>query len=114
MKTWQYEFATVILILFIVNLLTKTLFSIEILAALAVLLSFGHTQISSRLAEKESLKNNPDIHCYKKLYYYFIGKEMLWLIYFFANKSYSALVGVFIFLIYPVWRFWYLNFKNKK
>lgn len=114
LNTWQTEMVVVALALVVVNFFAKTIMSIEIIASLAVLLSFGHTQISDRLAEQESLKEMPDVYCYRKLWYYFMGKEVLWMLYFLLNKSYSALVGVFIFLIYPVWRTWYRNHRKKK
>jgi len=94
-------------ILLMVNYFTGKLFTIEILAALAVVLSFGHMQISSRLAEQEHSKATPSIRCYRRLSYYLVGKEVLWFIYFLTNKSYSALVGVVIFLLYPFWRKWW-------
>lgn len=91
-------------ILLVVNYLSHKLFSIEILAAIAVILTFGHAQIADRLAEKEAQKDIPEVDCYRKMWYYFVGKEMFWFLYFFMNHSYSALVGVFVFLAYPVWR----------
>ncbi len=106
MKTWKKEMLVVSSLLLLVNFLTHKLFTIEILAAIAVILTFGHFQISTRLSEKESLKLNPDVSCYNKLLFYTVGKEMLWFVYFLMNKSYSALVGVLIFLLYPVWRRW--------
>ena len=94
----------VTVILVAVNFFTHKLFTIEILAAAAVLLTFGHAQIADRLAEKEAEKSFPEVDCYRKMWYYFVGKELFWLLYFFLNHSYSALVGVFVFLTYPVWR----------
>jgi hypothetical protein len=91
-------------ILLAVNLLTHKLFSIEILAAVAVILTFGHAQIADRLVEQEELKDKPAVECYWKLQYYFVGKELFWFLYFVLNHSYSALVGVIVFLLYPVWR----------
>lgn len=104
MKTWRIEMLVVAIILLIVNISTHKIFTIEILAAIAVLLTFGHAQIADRMAEQESLKAQPTIECYKKMCYYFMGKEILWFIYFLLNHSYSALIGVVIFLVYPIWR----------
>lgn len=104
MKTWKIEMLVVATILLVVNYLSHKLFSIEILAAIAVILTFGHAQIADRLAEKEAQKDIPEVDCYRKMWYYFVGKEMFWFLYFFMNHSYSALVGVFVFLAYPVWR----------
>lgn len=91
-------------ILLAVNFFTHKLFTIEMLAALAVFLSFAHTQVTDRMAEQEGLKEKPVVGCFKMMWYYFIGKEICWCLYFFLNHSYSALVGVIIFLCYPVWR----------
>jgi hypothetical protein len=104
MKTWKIEMLCVSIILMIVNIVTYKLFTIELLAAIAVVLTFGHTQIADRMAEQEALKEQPDVLCYKKLLYYFAGKELFWCLYFIMNHSYSALVGVIVFLFYPVWR----------
>ena len=35
---------------------------------------------------------------------YFLGKELLWCVYFIAHGSWSALAGVGLFLAYPFWR----------
>jgi len=104
MKTWKAELLFVAFVLLIINGFRKDPFTIELLAAVAVLLSFGHAQIADRLAEKEEQKAEPDVSCYKKLRFYFIGKELFWCLYFIMNHSYSALAGVFIFLAYPFWR----------
>jgi hypothetical protein len=106
-KTWKIEMAVVAAILLIVNIFTSRLFTIEIISAVAVLLTFCHAQISSRLTEQQSLIDKPTVDCYRKLFYYHIGKEICWLLYFLLNHSYSALVGVFVFLLYPLWRKYY-------
>jgi hypothetical protein len=104
MKTWKVEMLVVAAILMAVNFFAHKLFTIEILAAAAVVLTFGHAQVADRLAEKEAQREVPEVECYRKMWYYFVGKEIFWLLYFFLNHSYSALVGVFVFLLYPVWR----------
>ena len=113
MKTWKQEMLFVAGILLAVNGFRSDFHPLEILAAVAVFLSFGHAQIADRLAEKEGQKEKPEVDCYKKLWYYFIGKELFWLAYFLMNHSYSALAGVFIFLAYPAWRkFYRTNIKQ--
>lgn len=104
MKTWKIEMGMVALILLTVNVLTHHLFSIELLAAGAVLLTFAHAQVADRLAEHEAQRCVPEVDCFRRMWYYFIGKEMLWLLYFAMSHAYSALVGVFVFLAYPMWR----------
>jgi hypothetical protein len=103
-KTWKLEMLIVSIILIAVNYFTHKLYTIELLAALAVLMTFGHAQIADRLAEQEALRTIPVVDCYRKMWYYFIGKEIFWFLYFFLNHSYSALIGVFVFIAYPFWR----------
>lgn len=107
MKTWKIETLVVAGILIAVNLITHHLFSLDALAALAVLLSFGATSISDRLTEQEALRAQPQVECYRKFILYFLGKEICWFLYFFLTHAYSALVGVCIFLLYPLWRKFY-------
>lgn len=99
--------AVVAAILILVNVLTHKLFSLELISALAVLLTFGHAQISSRLSEQQSLEEQPTVECYRKLLFYYLGKEVCWFWYFLISESYSALVGVIVFLFYPLWRKYY-------
>ena len=81
---------------------------VEWLGVLAVFLTFGHTSIADRLHEREAKRYNIDkkveVNCYWKLNYYFYAKELCWLIYFLLLGAWSALAGVFIFLLYPLWR----------
>jgi hypothetical protein len=104
MKTWKIEVSVVAAILLAVNVITHHLFSIEPIAAIAVLLTFCHAQVADRLAEQEALRVVPQVDCYRRMGYYFVGKEVCWLLYFSMSHAYSALVGVFVFLLYPVWR----------
>ncbi len=120
-KTWMGEFLAVAALLVAVALIThKGL--IEWIGVLAVLVTFGHTQIADRLREREAYRYKIDkkaeVECYWKLDYYFYTKEILWFIYFVFLGAYSALVGVGIFLLYPIWRnYWRkrhpLNRDNK-
>ncbi len=107
MKTWKQEMLFVAGVLLAVNGFRNDFHPLEILAAIAVFLTFGHAQIADRLAEKESQRDNPEVDCYKKLWYYFVGKEILWCLYFLLSHSYSALAGVAIFFCYPFWRIFY-------
>lgn len=91
-------------ILLAVNVFSNKLLTIESLAAIAVILTFGHAQIADRMAEQEGLRDKPAVDCYRKLWYYFLGKELFWCLYFLVNHSYSALVGVIVFICYPIWR----------
>lgn len=102
-KTWHVEMATVGLVLALVAFFTAGGF-VEWLGAVAVLLSFGHTQIADRLAEQESVRTEATVACHAKLVWYLVSKEAVWALYFVLHRSWSALVGVALFLVYPLWR----------
>lgn len=77
-------------------------------ALIGVAYSFAHASIADRLAEAEGDRATagqaPTIECYGKLHGSFVKREIAWLLTFLLLQSWSALVGVFIFLAYPVWR----------
>ncbi len=103
-KTWQKELGVVVSILGCVWLATGGGW-IESLGAIAVILTFCHTQVAFRLEEQHEQSDNPDsVHCYRWQSRYFCLKEVCWLGYFVALGAWSALVGVFVFLAYPWWR----------
>lgn len=106
MRTWHFEWLFVTAVLVAVNLATGK-GGAEWIGALAVLLTFGHASISDRMAEKQASMTKPDVDCFRWSWRYFVGKEALWVMYFIAHHSYSALVGCAIFLAYPFWRTWY-------
>jgi hypothetical protein len=105
-RTWMAELAVVWLVLIGVVGLTRGGL-IEAVGALAVLAAFAHAQVAERMREREALKSNPDVHCHRWSTRYFMAKELLWLSYFVAHRSWSALVGVGVFLAYPLWRKWW-------
>lgn len=102
-KTWVLEHIIVACISIIVWLFTGANW-IELIGCFAVQAAFGHAAITDRLTEREHLKEKPDVYCYAWSTRYFFCKELLWLMYFVINGSWSAVVGVFVFLIYPFWR----------
>lgn len=103
MKTWMIETIVVSSILTIVSLLTGGGW-LEILGTAAVTASFCHAQVADRLAEKDAARERPSVSCHRWATRYLITKEVLWLAYFVAHKSWAALAGVFLFLLYPLWR----------
>ena len=107
--TWAKEALVVGSILLAVALAKGQ--AIELLGALAVLLSFMHAQVSFRHAEA-SRKSQPQVSCHWIAQYYFLGKEACWFSYFLCLGAWSALIGVLIFLIYPVWRKYNLGQKH--
>ena len=106
LKTWHYEFVIVIFLLITITFLFANNFD-NWLATLAVCLTFGYTQISDRMMEKQGAMITPDVDCYWKLVYYFWGKELIWIIVFLRYHSYASLGGCFIFAVYPLWRKFY-------
>jgi len=85
----------------------------HLLAALAVLLSFGHAQIADRMLESQKAQIVPDVECAWKLNWYLVGKETCWLTLFAATGQWTALISVPLFLLYPVWRRWWRRIHPK-
>ena len=112
-KTWQIEMIVVGNILFPVALLTAKPenYYAEYIGALAVLLTFAHVQVADRLAEQaeqeEKEKGETTVDCHRWTKRYLLSKEICWCLYFVLLGAYSALVGVGVFLLYPVWRHYY-------
>jgi hypothetical protein len=105
-KTWHFELAVVGITLAAVTYATGNCLA-DWVATLAVLLTFAHGQISDRLAEKEAARETPVVDCYPWVRRYYVGKELLWCAYFVLHRSWPALVGVGLFLLYPLWRRWW-------
>jgi hypothetical protein len=106
MRTWQAEHIIVASLLFGTVALSGGGWT-EWIGALAVQASFGHAGIAARMTEREALRERPEVDCYRWIWRYFLAKEAHWLVYFVAHRSWAALVGVVVFLIYPAWRRWY-------
>lgn len=111
MRTWHIEAAVVAIILGFVFSLSGHQ-PIELVGSLAILATFMHCQVSFRLQEAEERRKQAEVYCYRWLTRYFLIKEALWLIYFVWHGAWSALVGVFVFLLYPLWRGWYMKSKS--
>lgn len=112
MRMWMKE-AFVVFVLLGTVCLFKTGWR-EYLASAAVFFTFMYVQVSSRMQEAEAAREKPTVHCYKISMYYHYIKEVMWAALFISLKSWSSLVGVFILLLYPYWRSYYLNKYNKK
>jgi hypothetical protein len=90
------------------------------LGAMAVQLSFHHAAIADRMTEVQNdvayltrmvgaqgIYERWHVRCWRSSRRLFIGKELCWLVYFAATRSWPALAGVFVFLAYPLWRAWW-------
>lgn len=103
LKTWQGEVAVVATIMATTSYLTGGSLPAWLSAA-AVTMSFAHGQVSDRMVEQEAVRPKPSVHCYRTSTHYFLLKEALWCLVFLSTHTYPALGGVFLFLLYPVWR----------
>src|ERR1700748_1321417 len=112
-KTWIVESAVVLALLLIPTLFTGFHWR-EMIGVLAVFFTFKQTQIADRMSEKNAKQATPDVHCYKWFYRHLIIKEVLWVSFFIMVKSWPALIGCAIFLLYPIWRKAYRKFKPVK
>jgi hypothetical protein len=104
-KTWHGEMLVVALVLATMALIRGAW--TEWLCAAAVLASFGHASVAERLREREAVRAKPEVDCVRWTWRYFILKEVAWAAFFIATGSYVALVGVAVFLAYPLWRSWW-------
>ena len=105
--TYHIEMAIVFAVLVVVAIVSQK-GVIEWIGVGAVFLTFGYVSVADRLQEVQEVKGTEgkdvEVWCHYKLKYYLWGKEALWFVYFFLLGAWSALVGVFIFLLYPLWR----------
>lgn len=126
MKTWMFEMAVVAIVLIAVVIASGGGW-VELIGATAVILTFGHAQVADRFAEQEA-KNvgfipfaseeeyqrtiSKSVYCYKWTTRYLVSKELVWVIYFVVHRSWSALAGCSLFLIYPIWRRYWRRLKE--
>lgn len=106
MKTWHVENAVVAAGLLAVWALTGRR-ALEFVGACAVFAGFCHASIAERLREREAARPVPSVECHRKATWFFLAKELAWLVYFVALGAWSALVGCALFLGYPLWRRWW-------
>ena len=106
-QTWHFESAVVAAILIVPFFFQSHIRTTEIIAALAVFMTFQHAVISDRMQERQAALVTPDVECYWKSNWYFMAKEALWITFFFMTSAWAALLGAFVFFCYPFWRKWY-------
>lgn len=103
MRTWHIELALVTVILLSVTVASGGA-AREALGSLAVIITFAHLQVTTRLAEKDTDRATPEVECSRWAQRYVIAKEVCWFWYFALLGAWPALVAVVLFLAYPVWR----------
>ncbi len=105
--TYHWEAVFVGIILCITGLMSDKGW-IEWVGVVAVFFTFMHASVAERLAESEGYRKTQGeaiyVDCYYKLPRYFYIKEACYFVYFILLGAWSAVVGVFIFLAYPIWR----------
>jgi hypothetical protein len=102
--TWPLELSIAALVLAGVALIGGGW--LDALGALAVLAGFAHGQVADRLREAQE-RPSPGrgaVACFRMERRYFVGKELLWLLYFVSLGAWPALAGCALFLAYPLWR----------
>lgn len=82
----------------------------QLLTAVALLLTFWHMTVATRLQEKQ-VQTQETVSCHRTLNYYLFCKEVAWVGAFLCLGAWNAILGVPIFLLYPVWRRVYLHFR---
>lgn len=104
-KTWYFESAFAAVTLAVCALLRGS--PSDWLSATAVFFTFQHGSVAERLRERQAVKQLADVACHRRLDFYLYCKETLWVAFFLVNKSYPALIGCALFLLYPQWRKWW-------
>lgn len=114
-RTWHSESLFVLLVLIITAIISGKGW-IEWIGVAAVFFTFKHASIAERLTEAENKRFKKGdtimVDCYYKLPIYFYIKEILWFSYFIIMGAWSAVIGVFVFLLYPVWRKTWKKYHN--
>lgn len=105
MKTWQGELVVAATVMAGCALAAGG--GVQWLGAAAVIGTFAHTQVADRLSAKEAARAVPEVDCYRWLTRYLVAKELLWIVFFAMTGAWTALAGVPLFLLYPLWRRWW-------
>lgn len=83
----------------------------QVITALAVMGAFAHMSVGARLEEAQDRTDQKTVACYRKLTYYLVAKELLWLVAFLLLQAWTAIAGIPLFLFYPAWRRLYLRLQ---
>jgi hypothetical protein len=109
-KTWKLELAVVVIVLGVTTWVSGVTAQ-NVIALLAICLTFCHVQIADRMREADEARSDPAVRCRNWLNRYFVAKETLWVAFFLVSGSYTAIVGSALFLLYPFWRRTYRRIK---
>lgn len=103
MRTWHVENAVVAIFLLTVWAMTGRQ-PVELVGSAAVFCGFCCASISDRMVEREAAKERPAVECYRKFWWFFWAKELLFAVYFALHGAWSAITGCVVFAAYPLWR----------
>lgn len=113
---WQIE-AIIVAFLLLLTAYISGKGWIELLGVGAVFFSWMHASVANSLHDAQLARierlETAEVGCYQWLARYFYIKEALWCLYFFYLGAWSALVGVFIFVIYQSWKKVWWQYENK-
>lgn len=109
--TYRWEGAFAALYLMVITIATDVTVG-QVLSAGAVFFSFRHMSVGARLEEAQERSETAFVDCYRKLTQYLVVKEALWITAFVSLEAWTALAGVPLFLLYPVWRRAYRRARN--
>ena len=112
MRTWHIEAAVMAAVLAVTVLVTGNQ-PIEWVGACAVFVMTRRVSVANRMQESEASQPAPSTDCYPWFQRYLVFGECLWTVYFLLLGAYSALVGVALMLLYPVWRRFYRRWKPR-
>lgn len=112
-ETWMIETAVVYSILALVNVLTGA-DVIGWIFAVGVGAAFGCASISQRMAEAQEARSTPDVHCYRKMQWYWNVKEAAFFTGFALTGNWAAIVGSVVFTTYPYWRKLYRKLRPRR
>lgn len=115
--TYEREYSFAALYLGVITIVStdfssRTAILGQVLSAMAVFVSFQHMSVASRLEEAQARTDTKTVECYHKLTRFLVIKEVLWVAAFVALEAWTALAGVPLFLLYPVWRRAYLRARS--
>ena len=105
-RTWMKEAAVMALVLSLTTGLTiaSTGDKRQILAGVAVFVTFMHAQVSDRLRAYSLGETPAPPECARMERIYYYVKEVLWFFFFASIASWPTLAGTACFLLYPKWR----------
>lgn len=115
-RMWHVETLVVMLIMSAVAIASGNNL-VEWIGFSALCLAHGRNSVMIRMSESQVAHDagNPHhVECHAWATWYLWFGEVFWACYFLAHKSWSALCGVGVFALFPIWRRWYSKSKRTR